>query len=133
MNLTYKTALIILLISAPVIVRSQVTKTDILKLTDDDSGKKLAIFKGQKFTLTLPDHVDGGYRFNKPQYNKAVLLLIKHDEVSPGNDNRPGESGHDTWEFIAIKKGTSILKITASRPWVKNNIIIIYSGMVWVK
>lgn len=133
MNLTCKIALILLLISAPVIGRSRVTKTDILKLTGDDSGKKMAISKGQKFTLTLPDHVDGGYRFNKPQYNKAVLLLVKHDEVHPGNNSRPGEQGHDTWEFIALKKGTSSFKITASRPWAKNNIIIMYSGMVLVK
>jgi predicted secreted protein len=133
MNLSCKIALILLLISAPVICRSQVTENSTIKLSRDDSGKKLAISKGQRFTLTLPDHVDGGYRFNKPQYNKAALLLIKHDEVSPGNNNRPGEPGHDTWEFIAVKKGASSLKITASRPWAKNNIIIIYSGMVLVK
>ena len=133
MNLSGKIALILLLISAPLICRSQVTETHIIKLTGDDSGKKLAISKDQRFTLTLPDHVDGGYRFNRPRYNKAVLLLVKHDEVSPGNNNRPGEPGHDTWEFIAIKKGASNLKITASRPWAKNSIIIVYSGMVLVK
>ncbi len=133
MNLSCKIALIILLISAPVIGRGQVTKTRIIKLTRDDSGKKVTMLKSQRFTLTLPDHVDGGYRFNKPQYNEAVLLLIKHDEVSPGTNSRPGEPGHDTWEFIAIKKGASNIKITATRPWAKNNIIIIYSGMVLVK
>jgi predicted secreted protein len=133
MNVLHKISFICLLISLPVPGHSQVTKTHILKFTVDDSGKKTVITKGQRFTLTLPDHVDGGYRFNKPQYNKAVLLLIKHEGVSPGNNNRPGEPGHDTWEFIAVKKGRSNLKITASRPWTKNNIIIVYSGMVLVK
>jgi predicted secreted protein len=133
MNVLHKISFICLLISLPVTGHSQVAKTHILKFSSDDSGKTQVMPKGQRFILTLPDHVDGGYRFNKPQYNKAFLLLIKHDEVSPGTNSRPGEPGHDTWEFIAIKKGTSILKITASRPWAKNNIIIIYSGMVLVK
>ncbi len=133
MNLTCKTALILLLISAPIISRSQVTKTHIIKFSSDDSGKKRTISKSQRFTLTLPDHVDGGYRFNKPQYNKAVLQLIKHYTVGPGSNNRPGSPGYATWQFIAIKKGASILKITASRPWAKKDIIIVYSGIVLVK
>lgn len=133
MNVLHKISFICLLISLPATGRSQALKHHVIKLTGDDTGKKLAIAKGQKFILTLPDHVDGGYRFNKPQYNKVVLLFIKHDEVSPGNNNRPGSPGHDTWEFIAIKNGASTLKITASRPWAKSDIIIVYSGMVSVK
>ena len=136
MNVLQKISFICLLISLPVIARCQthILNTDKqVNLTRDDSGKKLVMPKGQRFTLTLPDHVDGGYRFNKPRYNKAVLLLVKHTVVGPVNNNRPGEPGHDTWEFITIKTGTSSLTVTASRPWAKNNIIIIYSGIVLVK
>lgn len=133
MTLLYKTIFICILIGTPLIGHNQISKPGVIKLTADNSGKTLAIVKGQRFTLVLPDHVDGGYRFDGPQYDGHILRMLKQVEIHPGNNNRPGEAGRDTWQFVGIKKGTSNLKITASRPWAKADIIIVYSSIVVVK
>ena len=58
-----------------------------INLTEKDSGKKLTIEAGQGFTLTLPNHVDGGYRFDKEQYDTTVLRLKKHvEQAAPANN-----------------------------------------------
>ena len=88
----------------------------VINLTEDDFGKKLIIAKGEVFTLTLPNRVDGGYRFDKEQYDSSVLQLVKHIKRSPPANSALGKPGKDVWQFIALKKGKTVLKITASRP-----------------
>lgn len=134
MNILTKIVFIGLLIGWPAIACCQNAGTfPIIKLTADNSGKKLIIVKGQIFILTLPNHIDGGYRFDKPKYNAVILRLFKHSETSPGNNGKPGQPGHDAWQFIAVGKGASNLKITASRPWAGGGTIILFSNIIRVK
>jgi predicted secreted protein len=102
-------------------------------LTGDDSGKTLIIKLGESFVLTLPDRVDGGFRYNKEQYDSTVLRLDKHYQGAPTPDARPGRPGSATWEFIAVKKGKSILKLTVSRPWAATDSITNFQNIVLVK
>jgi predicted secreted protein len=104
-----------------------------INLTENDIGKKLTITKGEEFTLTLPNHVDGGYRFDKEQYDSSVLKLEKHLEQPPPAGSRPGASGTGIWQFIAQKNGKTSLKITSSRPWKKTEMITSFENMVIVK
>jgi predicted secreted protein len=105
----------------------------IINLTENDSGKTLTVSPGQTFTLTLPDKVDGGYRFDPAKYDASVLRLEKHLERSPAANNRLGNPGQDSWRFTSLKKGKTTLKITASRPWVGGGKIIIFKNIIIVK
>lgn len=91
------------------------------------------VSKGRPITLTLSDKVDGGYRFDTAKYDTTVLRLEKHTQMSPDDKSRMGNPGHDVWQFTAIKKGKTILKITASRPWKDGGTITIFSNIILVK
>jgi predicted secreted protein len=105
----------------------------VINLTEDDFGKKLIIAKGEVFTLTLPNRADGGYKFDKEQYDSSVLQLEKHIKRSPSANSALGKPGEDVWEFVALKKGKTVLKITASRPGTKRGIITEFENEVIVK
>ena len=77
----------------------------VINLTGDDSGKELSVLKGQKLNLTLPDRVDGGYRFDKALYDTTILKLEKHWETLPGASSPPGKPGMAVWQFTATKSG----------------------------
>jgi predicted secreted protein len=105
----------------------------VINLTEDDFGKKLIIAKGGVFTLTLPNRADGGYKFDKEQYDPSILRLVKHIKRPPPANSALGKPGEDVWQFIALKKGKTVLKITASRPWTKRGIITEFENEITVK
>ena len=104
-----------------------------IHLTENDSGKILSIAKGQAFTLALPSHSGGGYRFDKAQYDSAILQLQKYTENPPPASSNLGKPGEGVWQFTGLKKGQTQLKITESRPWTKEGIIIEFENTVIVK
>jgi predicted secreted protein len=103
------------------------------QLTEDDSGKKLYMSNGESFVLTVPDRVDGGFRFNKPSFDTSILKLQDHKEYPPQPNAPPGHSGVGTWQFTALKKGKTVLTITSSRPWAKFDSVTIFQNIVLVK
>ncbi len=137
MKPSQKTLLIITLIISPAICYCQKTThyfaVQTLHLTENNSGKKVTVSKGRPITLTLSDQVDGGFRFDSVKYDSTVLRLEKHTQRSPADKNRMGAPGLDSWQFTAVKKGTTALKITASRPWAREAIITIFSNTIVVK
>ncbi len=104
-----------------------------INLTEKDSGKKLTIEPGQEFTLTLPNRVDGGYRFDQAQYDTTILRLEKHVEQAPPANSALGAPGVAVWQFTSLKKGETALKITASRPWTKAGVITEFENTIIVK
>jgi predicted secreted protein len=104
-----------------------------INLIETDNGKTLTISKGQEFTLTLPNRVDGGYRFDKEQYDTTILRLQKHIKKPPAANSGLGSPGTGLWQFISIKNGETTLKITASRPWTKSGTITAFENTVIVK
>ena len=104
-----------------------------INLTEKDSGKKLTIEPGQEFTLTLPNRVDGGYRFDRGHYDTTILRLEKHFEQAPPANSSLGAPGTGVWQFISLKKGETTLKITASRPWTKAGVITEFENTIIVK
>ncbi len=105
----------------------------VINLTESNSGKTLTLSKSQTFTLTLPNRADGGYKFDKAQYDPSILRLEKHSKKSPPANSALGKPGEDVWQFVALKKGKTSLKITASRPWTKAGIITEFKNEVIVK
>jgi predicted secreted protein len=105
----------------------------IVKLKESSSGKTLVVSKKQIITVTLFNKVDGGYRFDKPLYDSLALRLEKHTERPPAANSAVGSPGRDFWQFVALKKGKTTLKITATRPWSGGGTITIFSIILMVK
>ncbi|TWJ01436.1 putative secreted protein [Mucilaginibacter frigoritolerans] len=108
-------------------------KRQATSITEKDSGKTLRLLTGQQFTLTLPDRIDGGYRFNKIQFDTTILKVDKHVEHLPAAGEALGKPGQAIWWFIGLKKGKTIVKITISRPWKKADSITVFSDTVMVR
>jgi inhibitor of cysteine peptidase len=108
-------------------------KVQLRTLTADDSGKTLALVPGDSFMLTLPDRVDGGFHYNKAQFDSTILRLDKNYEGPPNPDSRPGRPGTAMWAFTALKTGKTSLRITVSRPWAAKDSITNFQNLVLVK
>ena len=102
-------------------------------LTADDSGKTLVLKKGDFFTLTLRDRVDGGFHFNKGQFDPRILRLDRRYQGPPNPDSRPGRPGTATWEFSVLRKGKTILRMTVSRSGTPTDSITNFQNLVLVK
>ena len=104
-----------------------------VSLNESNSGKTVVIQKQQILTLTLFDKVDGGYRFDRPQYDSTVLQLVKLIENPPAANSAPGQPGQATWQFTTLKTGKTALTVTATRPWANGGSITVFSNIVIVK
>jgi predicted secreted protein len=96
-----------------------------------ENGKTITVVKGQTLKLTLGNPGDGGYAFDTPKYNSAVLSLTDHTHIA-STSGAIGDAGKDTWEFKALKNGRSTLSISATRSFDKANPVIMFSGTVVV-
>jgi predicted secreted protein len=101
-----------------------------ISLTTVNSGTTVAAVKGQAITLTLSNPGDGGYQFNEPQFDAAILKLNSHTHLN-ATTNTAGNFGNDTWTFTALGGGTSPIIILASRGSV--DVITIFSSKVSVR
>lgn len=103
-----------------------------IQINAQENGKTVALAQGQSLKLTLENPADGGYAFDTPQYDSSVMSLNGHTHT-PSTTNAIGDGGTDTWEFIALKSGTTALTITASRSFEPNNLVTMFTGAVSVK
>jgi len=97
-----------------------------------DNGKTVSLAQGQTLKVDLGNPGDGGYTFDTPQYDASVLSLKGHTHTPPPNTNVTGDFGTDTWEFIALKSGSTSLTVTASRSFQANSAVVIYTGNIAV-
>jgi len=105
----------------------------IVMLTENSTGKTLIINRGQLLMLTLPDHIDGGYRFDSIQYLPSIITLQKHTANPPPFGSLVGRSGKGTWQFIARAAGHSIIKVAATRPWKGGGTVIVFKDEIIVR
>jgi predicted secreted protein len=85
-----------------------------LKITVQQNGQAITLVQGQTLDVTLQNPGDGLYSFDTPKYDPAVLRFVDHLHQGPTNNN-VGNYGTDSWDFIAIKAGSTSLTITATR------------------
>jgi predicted secreted protein len=100
-----------------------------IEINAQQNGKTVSLAQGQVLKITLGNPGDGGYNFDTPAYNSAVLSLKGHTHTA-SISNAVGDFGTDTWEFSTLKSGTSELTISATRG--AESPIIIFGGNVVV-
>ena len=85
-----------------------------LKITSQQNGQPVTLAQGQTLDVTLQNPGDGLYSFDQPKYDGTVLRFVDHLHQGPINNNI-GNFGTDSWDFVAIKAGSTTLTITATR------------------
>jgi predicted secreted protein len=103
-----------------------------VKITVQDNGKSLTLTKGQALNISLGNPGDGLYSFDAPQYDPTVLRFVDHLHQGPSNNN-VGNYGTDSWDFTALKTGSTPLTITATRGTDKSTTVTMLSNNVAVK
>lgn len=101
------------------------------KLTAADAGGTASVTIGQTISLTLGNPGDGGYQFNDPKYNTAVLTLVSHQQGVGVHAGMIGDFGKDIWTFTAKGSGTTTLEVTAHRA--STEVISMFSNQIVVK
>ncbi len=104
----------------------------VIQLTAQDNGKTTLVSQGQLVQLTLSNPGDGGYDFDAPQYQKAVLSLKSQVHTLPTSGNI-GDFGTDTWNFEALRSGPGTITVTATRGTDAGSTTVMFSGTVNVK
>ncbi|MEO6978927.1 MAG: protease inhibitor I42 family protein [Mucilaginibacter sp.] len=110
--------------------KNGVSPKAIVQVDYTKNGQTISVATGQSLQLTLGNPGDGGYDFDTPQFNPLVLSLVSHAHTNPGTNAPVGNAGTDTWEFKALAAGESVLKVTATRSFDKNNPATIFIGKV---
>lgn len=88
-------------------------------LTVADTEKKIDLTVGQSLVIDLESNASTGYRWNlvgQPQ--EAVLKLIRSDYREPQTQgDMTGVPGQETWQFQAIGRGTTTVKLAYAHSW----------------
>ncbi|HZY39232.1 MAG TPA: protease inhibitor I42 family protein [Mucilaginibacter sp.] len=103
-----------------------------IKITALQNGKPVTLTQGQTLDVTLQNPGDGLYSFDQPKYDVTVLRFVDHLHQGPTNNN-VGNYGMDSWDFVAIKPGSTTFTITATRGADKSTTVTMLSSNVSVK
>ena len=103
-----------------------------LKITAQQNGQPVTLAKGQTLDITLQNPGDGLYSFDMPQYDATILRFVDHLHQGPTNNN-VGNFGTDSWDFVAIKAGSTTLTITATRGTEAGTTVTVLSNQVSIK
>ena len=87
-----------------------------LTLDESNNGETIDLSQGDKFKIVLSDPGDGGYDFDKPQYDKSIIKQVDYQNISPMSE-ADGDFGSDEWTFEVIKSGQTNLKYEIYRTW----------------
>jgi inhibitor of cysteine peptidase len=99
----------------------QVTKQEVrpTRLTAKDSGRRLELRVGDRFTLELRANLSTGYSWKVVSSGEPVIRLL--GEPTYTEDSRmAGAGGTVTYEFRAEQTGAASLELVYARPWEKD-------------
>ena len=103
-----------------------------LTLNESNNNQIINISQGDKFKVVLSDPGDGGYDFDKPQYDKSIIKQVAYQNINPTSE-ADGDFGSDEWIFEAIKSGQTNLKYEIYRPWKKDDQITVLEVNIKIK
>ena len=87
-----------------------------LRLEPGRKASTTMLAVGQKIVVTVINPTDAGYTLDPVAYQTSILALSSFTKApAPKNAATSGAQGTATYEFTAIKPGTTSIAITASR------------------
>jgi predicted secreted protein len=92
--------------------------SEIMKLTESDSGKTVELHVGDDLEIVLPGNPTTGYVWEASSLDSAVLRLDKSDFIA--GDKAIGSGGMEVFKLNAIGEGRGELRLIYHRPFEKN-------------
>ncbi len=79
--------------------------------------------KDSVITISIPSNPSTGYKWTYQVKSRKELFSQKEDRfvLAEGDENRPGASGLQIFDFTASQKGKAVITFGYSRPWEKGN------------
>ncbi len=81
-----------------------------------DSGKTIALKRGDTITIQLAENPTTGYRWSEPSLENDSVSLQRSQFVGP-QSNAPGAGGQRLLTFKAEKPGKTTLSLKHCRDW----------------
>lgn len=92
--------------------------SEVMKLTENDSGKTVELQVGDELEIALPANPTTGYVWEVSSVDSAVLKLDKSDFFA--GDKMIGSGGTTVMKLHAITSGSSSVKLIYHRPFERN-------------
>ena len=82
----------------------------------------LEVQAGDQFTLTLDANPTTGYQWDLAQPLNESVLTVVNTEYVPAQTGGiiVGSGGKETWTFLAVGQGTTVISLVYTRPWEEN-------------
>jgi inhibitor of cysteine peptidase len=113
-----------LMLALSLVIVSAVACTDQLgavDLTAGNNGASVEVTSGQVMNIKLESNVTTGYKWtlvDEPQPAIVRLLSSRYDAPVAGG---VGAGGNEVWQFQAVGRGTTSLKLAYARSFEPNN------------
>lgn len=83
----------------------------------DTTSDAITVKDGEYFKFTLIGNYTTGYSWSiMDDYDKSMVAL-KDQKYVVDNNNGVGVPGKDTFTFVSLKKGTTVISLIYKRPW----------------
>lgn len=88
-------------------------------LTAADTGKTIDLAAGRSFLIDLESNISTGYRWNLvTEPDQSILRFMQSDYQEPSTKTgQTGVPGQETWQFQAVRSGTTNLKLVYAHSW----------------
>ena len=81
------------------------------------SGKRVEVFVGSSFTVTLDSNATTGYSWELKEISNPAVLEKTDNKYEAPTSGLMGAGGKEVWTFKVLKAGTSTLTMEYSQPW----------------
>jgi len=95
----------------------QATATDLIDLTEAESGRTVRVSVGQGVVVTLTSNPSTGYSWSFRCAPAEALETVGEPEYLPDQPVRPGSGGRMRYRFTATLKGEAALRFEYRRSW----------------
>ena len=87
--------------------------------TEADNGSRVMVEAGEEFIVTLESNPTTGYSWQIVEMDQAMLNQRGDVEFQQGSDSDGlvGAGGAETFRFVAVSPGETILTLGYFRPW----------------
>jgi len=88
------------------------------RLSENDSGREVALAVGEAIEISLPENPGTGYRWSVRSGGDPILGL--ESERFERQGSMPGRGGVHHWTFTALAAGSATIVLIYTRPWEKD-------------
>ncbi len=91
-----------------------------IQVDSANNGAALDMTTGQMLNINLDSNITTGYKWNLVTPPDARVLKLLSSKYNEPKSTAAGAGGSETWQFQAVGRGTTSLKLGYARPFEPN-------------